>query len=114
MLLMMNSLLLCFKDSLLNTQSLSHRFGLVVGEGLEWKATWGRLEIKVQMIGVESLDFNTRVGVLSQKMDMEGVASFWCALSESRWNGWGINSHHQNLAVTHFMHNSVAPIMKSR
>ena len=25
----------------------------------EWKATWGRLEIKVQMVGLESLDLNT-------------------------------------------------------
>ena len=31
----------------------------MVGEGFEWKATWGRLEIKVQMIGLESLDLNT-------------------------------------------------------
>ena len=30
-----------------------------VGEGFEWKATWGRLEIKVQMVGMESLDLNT-------------------------------------------------------
>ena len=25
----------------------------------EWKATWGRLEINVQMVGIESLDLNT-------------------------------------------------------
>ena len=31
----------------------------MVGEGFEWKATWGRLEIKVQMVGMESLDLNT-------------------------------------------------------
>ena len=31
----------------------------MVGEGFEWKATWGRLEIKVQMIGLEYLDLNT-------------------------------------------------------
>ena len=28
-------------------------------EGFEWKATWGRLEIKVQMVGLEYLDLNT-------------------------------------------------------
>ena len=31
----------------------------LVGEGFEWKTTWGRLEIKVQMVGLESLDLNT-------------------------------------------------------
>ena len=30
-----------------------------VREGLEWKATWGRLEIKVQMVGLKSLGLNT-------------------------------------------------------
>ena len=28
-------------------------------EGFEWKTTWGRLEIKVQVVGMESLDLNT-------------------------------------------------------
>ena len=31
----------------------------MVEEGFEWKATWERLEIKVQMVGMESLDLNT-------------------------------------------------------
>ena len=31
----------------------------LVDERNEWKATWGRLEIKVQMVGLESLDLNT-------------------------------------------------------
>ena len=31
----------------------------LVGEGFEWQATWERLEIKVQMIGLEYLDLNT-------------------------------------------------------
>jgi hypothetical protein len=31
----------------------------LVGEGFEWKATWERLEIKVQMIGLEYLYLNT-------------------------------------------------------
>ena len=31
----------------------------MVEEGFEWKAAWGRLEIKVQMVGMESLDLNT-------------------------------------------------------
>jgi hypothetical protein len=31
----------------------------MVEKGFEWKATWGRLEIKVQMVGLEYLDLNT-------------------------------------------------------
>ena len=31
----------------------------LIGERFEWKATWGRLEIKVQMVGLESLELNT-------------------------------------------------------
>ena len=30
--------------------------------GFEWKATWGRLEIKIHMVGMEYLGLNTRVG----------------------------------------------------
>ena len=28
----------------------------------EWKATWGRLEIKIHMVGMEYLELNTSVG----------------------------------------------------
>ena len=31
----------------------------MVEEGFEWKATWERLKIKVQMVGLEYLDLNT-------------------------------------------------------
>src|SRR3990170_599863 len=31
----------------------------MVEEGFEWKAVWDRLEIKVQMVGMEWLDLNT-------------------------------------------------------
>jgi len=31
----------------------------MVEEGFEWKATWGKLEIKVQMVGMDALDLNT-------------------------------------------------------
>ena len=31
----------------------------MVEEGFEWKATWDRLESKVQMVGLEYLDLNT-------------------------------------------------------
>ena len=49
------------KDSLLNTQALSHRFGLGRRRiGVE--SNLNRLEIKVQMVGLESLDLNTWVG----------------------------------------------------
>ena len=39
-------------DKLLNTQSLSHRFGLVEEMGLV-ESNLGRLEIKIHMDGVE-------------------------------------------------------------
>ena len=31
----------------------------MVEEGFEWEAIWERLEIKVQMVGMECLDLNT-------------------------------------------------------
>ena len=31
----------------------------LVEERFEWKATWERLEIKIQMVGLEYLDLNT-------------------------------------------------------
>ena len=48
-------------DRILNTQSLSHRFGLVEDMGLV-ESNLGRLEIKIHMIGVEDLYLNTRLG----------------------------------------------------
>ena len=41
-----------------NTQELLTDLAMVE-EGFEWKATWERLEIKIQMIGMEYLDLNT-------------------------------------------------------
>ena len=43
----------------LNSLSLSLTDLAMVEGGFEWKETWGRLEIKVQMVGLESLDLNT-------------------------------------------------------
>ena len=34
----------------------------LVERRFEWKATWGRLEIKIHMVGLEYLDLNTSVG----------------------------------------------------
>ena len=45
-------------DRLLNTQSLSHRFGWVEEMGLV-ESNLGRLEIKIHMVGVDDLDLNT-------------------------------------------------------
>ena len=41
--------------------TLKHSFTdlALAGEVFEWKATCERLEIKVQMVGLESLDLNT-------------------------------------------------------
>ena len=41
--------------------SLSQDLDLVERR-FEWKATWGRLEIKIHMVGMEYLGLNTRVG----------------------------------------------------
>ena len=63
-------------DSLPNTQ-LSHIDLAMVEERCEWKATWGRLEIKIYMVGMEYLDLNTSVGgSLSQKMYVGSVGMF--------------------------------------
>jgi len=34
----------------------------LVERRFEWKATWGRLEIKIHMVGMEYLGLNTSVG----------------------------------------------------
>ena len=46
---------------MIDSPTLNHSLAdlAMVGEGFEWKSIWGRLEIKVQMVGLESLDFNT-------------------------------------------------------
>ena len=37
--------------------------------GFEWKGTWGRLEIKIYVVGMEYLDLNTSVdGSLSENV----------------------------------------------
>ena len=41
--------------------SLSYDLDLVERR-FEWKATWGRLEIKIYVVGMEYLDLNTSVG----------------------------------------------------
>ena len=41
--------------------SLSQDLDLVERR-FEWKATWGRLEIKIYVVGMEDLDLNTSVG----------------------------------------------------
>ena len=42
----------------LNSLSLSRDMNLVERR-FEWKATWGRLEIKIHMVGMEYLGLNT-------------------------------------------------------
>ena len=34
----------------------------LVERRFEWKATWGRIEIKIYVVGMEYLDLNTSVG----------------------------------------------------
>ena len=80
-------------DSLPNTQ-LSLIDLAMVEEGFEWKATWGRLEIKVQMVGMESLDLNTWVGGSLSENEWWKLCFVLMALLESRWGWRGINSLH--------------------
>ena len=47
--------------------SLSQDLDLVERR-FEWKATWGRLEIKIHMVGMEYLGLNTLVGSSLSKM----------------------------------------------
>jgi hypothetical protein len=41
------------------TLKLGHTYLAMVEEGIEWKATWERLEIKFHRIGMKWLDLNT-------------------------------------------------------
>ena len=66
----------------------------LVGEGFEWKATWGRLEIKVQMVGLEFRDLNTRVGGSLSENEWWKCRFVLMALLESRWGWRGIYSLH--------------------
>ena len=60
------------------------------------------LEIKDQMVGVESLDLNTSVGGSLSKMDVGSGGFILVALSESRrWVGVYIDFT-KNPTVTHF------------
>ena len=46
----------------------------MVERRFEWKATWGRLEIKIYVVGMEYLDLNTSVGgSLSEHTSWSGV-----------------------------------------
>jgi len=71
-------------DRLLNTQSLSHRFGLVEEMGLV-ESNLGRLEIKIHMVGVEDLDLNTRLGGSLSENWMGKYGIVLSALLSSRW-----------------------------
>ena len=66
----MNSFSCASNDSLPNNQlSL---IGLdLVERRFEWKATWGRLEIKIYVVGMEYLDLNTSVGGSLRKCMLE-------------------------------------------
>ena len=55
----------------------------------------GRLEIKVQMVGLECLDLNTSVGGSLSENERWKCSFVLVAPSESRWWWRVINSHHQ-------------------
>ena len=62
--------------------SLSQDLDLVERR-FEWKATWGRLEIKIHMVGMEYLGLNTSVG---GSLSENGSGNEVCVLSASPMN----------------------------
>ena len=80
-------------DSLPNTQ-LSLTDLDLVERWFEWKASWGRLEIKIHMVGMEYLGLNTWVGGSLSENECWSVGMFWW-LSLLMKEGWrGIYSLH--------------------
>ena len=68
--------------------SLSHDLNLVERR-FEWKATWGRLEINMHMVGMEYLDLTTSVGgSLSENVCWKCRHVLWLSLRmKSGWRG---------------------------
>ena len=88
--------------------SLSRDLDLVERR-FEWKATWGRLEIKIHMVGLEYLDLNTRVGgSLSENVSWKCRCSDG-SLHERRGGGGVYIASTQNLTITHNLPISVGP-----
>ena len=80
-------------DSLPNTQ-LSLTYLDFVERWFEWKATWGRLEIKILVVGMEYLCLNTWVGGSLSENECWKCRHILMALSTNE-EGWrGIYSLH--------------------
>ena len=74
----------------------------------------GRLEIKVQMVGLECLDLNTSVGGSLSENEWWKCSHVLMALL-LRGGGGGIYiASTQNLTVTHNLPNSVGPDRETR
>ena len=57
----------------------------------EWKATWGRLEIKIHMVGMEYLDLNTSVGgFLSENVCRKCRHVLMALSTNEEWVEWYI------------------------
>ena len=86
--------------------------------GFEWKATWGRLEIKIYMVGLEYLDLNTSVGgSLSETVSWKCSHVLMALSMNEEWVGGIYSLHTKSNRYTQFTKldgtessNSVGPI----
>ena len=94
----------------------------MVEDLFEWKATWGRLENKIHMVGMEYLDLNTSVGGSLSENVYWKCRYVLMALSPRMKSGWrGIYSlHTESNRYTQFAKlggtewlNSVGPIQQT-
>ena len=82
----------------------------LVERRFEWKATWGRLEIKIHMVGMEYLDLNTSVGgSLSENVCWKCRHVLMALSTNEEGGGWVYIASTQNLTVTHNLPISVGP-----
>ena len=101
--------------------SLSQDLDLVERR-FEWKATWGRLEIKIHMVGMEYLDLNTSVGgSLSENVYWKCRYVMMALSTNEEWvEGYIYSLHTKSNRYTQFAKlggtewlNSVGPIQQT-
>ena len=94
--------------------SLSQDLNLVERR-FEWKATWGRLEIKIYVVGMEDLDLNASVGgSLSENVCWKCRYVLMALSQNEEWVEGVFIASTQNLTVTHKSPNTVGPNNETR
>ena len=118
-----NELLACVLQMIVSPtlNSLSQDLDLVERR-FEWKATWGRLKIKIHMVGMEYHDLNTSVGGSLSENVYWKCRYFLMALSPNEeWvEGYIYSLHTESNRYTQFAKlggtewlNSVEPIQQT-